>query len=72
VNRKWYVHATPIPGYIPSEDGVRIDLLTGNANRMVNGPFNDPYAAAAFVDRNRPMQAWLAVAIISNREKVKP
>lgn len=67
--RRWYVHATPVKGFIPSENDITIDPSTGYANKVVTGPFPDPYACASFIDRNRPMQTWNQVAIISKKEK---
>jgi len=69
VKRQWYVHGTPIKGYHP--DGATLDLLTGNANKMVVGPFVSVVAAAIFVNQERPVETWRQVGILSNVSKAK-
>lgn len=69
MKRNWYVYGTPIVGYIPTE--ATVDRMTGNANKVINGPFVDVRTAANFVVDKRPMQTWRSVAIYSKREFVK-
>lgn len=70
--REWFVHATPVPGYLP--EGA-INSYPNNsiirANRMIIGPFPTPIMAAEFVAEKRPIGKWLAVAILSRRTKEK-
>ena len=61
--RKWWVHATPVKGHFPPE--ATVDFLTGDANKVIVGPFTDAIAAALFVERQRPIEKWYMVSIRS-------
>jgi hypothetical protein len=67
MKREWYVHATPAKGHFPSE--AFIDQLTGNANRVVYGPFTSAIEAAQFVEERIPADLWRVVWIIGKRVK---
>ena len=63
MTREWFVYATPVTGYFPTE--AEVDPYTETANKVVDGPFDDAISAAQFVERERPSEQWCKVSIYS-------
>lgn len=63
--RLWYVHALPVPGYVPGIS--TIDPGTGYENKSIIGPFDSALSAARYAEEQRPVSHWTHVSIISNR-----
>ena len=70
MSRKWFVHATPRPGHHPPD--ATTDPVTGNANKVIVGPFDNVMLAATFVTTDRPYEYWRTVAIHSVVKEDKP